>query len=162
LTKELSAKGEIPVVESRIESNEEYFGRRGEERRDQAEELALVDRQSKERWEIHLDDLIQRFDSDVKGLLAAFARQAPEITEYVVRGPEKLRSQVNWSIEYTRGEGLPKRTILVALRYTREPAGAGECVPEYISLEGLIGRNTIKPPTIGALRKALGDASFRP
>ncbi|MHB1417948.1 MAG: hypothetical protein ACYC1C_22085 [Chloroflexota bacterium] len=150
------------MVESRLESNEEYFKRRGEERQVQAEEIALVDRQSRERWEIQLNDLIQRFDSDVKGLLTAFAQEAHEITEYVVCGPEKLRHQVNWSIEYTKGEGVPKNTILVVLRYTRDSAGTGECVPEYISLEGLIGLHTIEPPTIEALRKALGDASFRP
>jgi len=150
------------VVESRIESNEEYFKRRGEERRAQTEETALLVRQSQERREIQLDDLIQQFDSDVKGLLAAFAQEAPEIIEYVVRGPEKLRSQVNWSIEYTQSEGRPKRTVLVVLHYLRQATSAGECVPDYFSMEGLIGRNTIKPPTIEALRKALADASFRP
>jgi hypothetical protein len=150
------------MVVPRDESNEDYFKRRGEERRERAEETALVDQQTRERWERHLDDLVQRFDSDVRALLAAFAEEAPEITDYLVLGPEKFRRQVNWSLEYPRGEGRPRRTILVALRYTRDPSGTGVCVPEYISLEGLIGRNTIKPPTVEALREALGDASFRP
>lgn len=150
------------MVEPRTESNVEYFRRRIEERRVQIEETALADQQLREQWEGQLDDLIQRYDADVRALLAAFAQEAREISQYEVRGPEKLRSQVNWSLEYTRGEGLPKKNVLVVLRYTVEPAGTGEFIPEYISLEGLIGRNTIKPPTVEALRKALGDASFRP
>lgn len=67
----------------------------------------------------------------MKGLLAAFAGAAPE------------------------------KTILVVLRYLRPPERGGECVPDCFSLEGLIGLNTIKPPTSEALRKALSDAAFR-
>ena len=144
-----------------IESNEQYFRRRHEERDAQEETRTSEERKYLQQWQTQLDTLVKQFDSDVKGLLTAFAREAPEIADYRVCGPEELGHQINWSIEYTRGEGLPKKTILVVLRYLRPPERGGECVPDCFSLEGLIGLNTIKPPTIETLRKALGDATFR-
>lgn len=144
-----------------IESNEQYFRRRHEERDAREEARASEERKHLQQWQTQLDDLVQQFDSDVKGLLTAFAREAPEIADYQVCGPEELGHQINWSIEYTRGNELSKRAILVVLRYLRPPERGAECVPDCFSLEGLIGLNTIKPPTIEALRKALGDARFR-
>ena len=144
-----------------IESNESYFRRRHEERQSQEEARAQEERRAQQRWASQLDGLVKQFDSDVKGLLTAFARESPEIGDFQVGGPEELKQQVNWWIEYTKGKGLPMSTILVVLRYLREPIG-GECLPDCFSLEGLIGLNTIKPPTLEALRKALGDATFRP
>jgi hypothetical protein len=160
--RELSVKGATPVVEPKNESNEQYFKRRGEERLDQAKETELLVRQSWERQESQLDDLIQRFDSDVRALLASFAQQAPEITEHRLRGPDKVKGQVEWAIEYTRAGSLAKRAVLVALRYTREEAGDGRYVPDYFSVAGLIGRTVVQPPTVDGLREVLGDASFRP
>lgn len=143
------------------ESNEHYFKRRHEERDAREEARGLEERRYLQQWQTQLDGLVKQFDSDVKELLTAFAGEAPEIADYQVRGPEELGQQINWWIEYTRGEGLPKKTILVVLRYLRPSERRAECVPDCFSLEGLIGLNTIKPPTVEALRKALGDATFR-
>lgn len=150
------------MVEPKNESNDQYFKRRGEERLDEAKETAQLVRQSVERQKVQLDELIQPFDADVRALLESFAQQAPEMTAFRIRGPEKTKGQVEWAIDYTREGSLSKRAVLVALRYTHEQAGEGRYEPDYFSVAGLIGRNTIKPPTIEGLRKVLGDASFRP
>jgi len=149
------------VVEPKNESNEQYFKRRGEERQEAAQKTERLVQQSEARREGQLDELIRQYDSDVRALLESFAQQAPEIVDHQVRGPEKLKTQVEWSIDYTRAVGLAKRSILVSLRYVRAQAGEGQCVPDYFSVSGLIGHTTVKPPTIEGLRKTLSDATFR-
>lgn len=150
------------MIESKSESNLEYFKRRHEERRIQDEARTLDEQRSQQKWQLRTDDLVQRFDPEVKGLLTAFAEVNLETADYHIFGPEKLGHQVNWSIEYNTRQDSAKSTILVVLHYLHDLDGAGQFVPDCFSMEGLEGLHTIRPPTIEALRKALGDAKLRP
>ena len=143
------------------ESDAEYFGRRRGER--EADEKATIQKEqaSQQRWQTQLDVLVREFDPKMGHLLGAFAEEAPEIDNYHIYGPEETGHQINWRIEYERGVGGTKRTIFVVLRYLQGLEGSGQIAPDCFSVEGMTGVTTIRPPTIEALREALGSAVVR-
>lgn len=143
------------------ESNEEFFGRRREEREAEGTAMKLREQERLVQWQERMDSLVQSYDSGVRDLLTAFARQSPEMAAYTVGGPEELGRQINWWIEYTTVDKPTKKTILVVLRYLVGREGSEQFTPDCFSVEGLTGVTTVRPPTIEALRETLGNAVFR-
>ncbi len=149
------------MMEAKNESNLEYFRRRHENARIQAEARTQEEQRTLHQWQVQMDGLVERFDSDLKDLLSAFAEVNLATADYHVFGPENLGHQLNWWIEYTRDPGSPKKRVLVVLRYLPGLEDSGKFTPDCFSVEGLTGVTTVKPPTVEALREALGNAGFR-
>lgn len=143
------------------ESDSEYFGRRREERDAKGKAVLADEQKLQQHWQEKLGTLIAQFDPQIKHLLGAFAEEASEVDSYHIYGPESLGRQVNWRIEYSRSEEGAKRTILVVLRYLQAPETPEQFTPDCFSVEGLMGVSTVRPPTVEALREALGNAGFR-